>query len=572
MLQNMHAWVKGWISWVLVGGLVLVFALWGLSGLMEGGVRQTVAVEVNDEPISQHELQITYERMAKQQQEIFAANNIEMPIDQKVLKEQALKMLIDEKLMVQAVTRGGYAVSKEQVDQQLLNFPDFQINGVFSRDRFEQVAASILLSPAELKQKFYQYILVNQLRTGVMESAFILKNEVEAAIKLIEQTRDVNYLLLTPEKYISSMNPTEDALQAYYEQHKENFRTNEQLSLAFIELRASDLEKQVTITDDDLSEYYQTHLAIYTKAGVAEPLSDVSADIKARLKAERTAELFSQTLDDLSTRVFEDPSSLQATADHFGLKVQQTGFFDKKGATSGISIPIENEAAARREAASNRSVQIVHEDCEQSKQRSCGLISDGYIYPRVLNAAFSDDVLHQRNNSEPIEIAPQQVVVIRLNDYKPSSIPAFDTVKNEVKVQVALQQATDKVQQVATDLLANIEKETSPLQAADQVGAKWVQQIGMTRQKINNQPELTKAIFALKAPENSDKPTIGNVELAEGSRAIVLLTGVHDGVVSGDQNKLLSYADTLLEAEAFTDLMLYAEGLHDRAKIVEEKE
>jgi len=41
-------------------------------------------------------------------------------------------------------------------------------------------------------------------------------------------------------------------------------------------------------------------------------------------------------------------------------------------------IPIENEVAARRETASNRSVQIVHEDCEQSKQRSRSFISDGY--------------------------------------------------------------------------------------------------------------------------------------------------------------------------------------------------
>jgi len=42
------------------------------------------------------------------------------------------------------------------------------------------------------------------------------------------------------------------------------------------------------------------------------------------------------------------------------------------------NIPIENEVATRREVVSNRSVQIVHEDCEQPKQRSSGFISDGY--------------------------------------------------------------------------------------------------------------------------------------------------------------------------------------------------
>ena len=43
------------------------------------------------------------------------------------------------------------------------------------------------------------------------------------------------------------------------------------------------------------------------------------------------------------------------------------------------SIPIANEVAARRELVSNRSVQIVHEDCEQVKQRSRSFIGDGYL-------------------------------------------------------------------------------------------------------------------------------------------------------------------------------------------------
>ena len=41
--------------------------------------------------------------------------------------------------------------------------------------------------------------------------------------------------------------------------------------------------------------------------------------------------------------------------------------------------PIANEVAARREVVSNRSVQIVHEDCEQPKQRSCNFIGDGRV-------------------------------------------------------------------------------------------------------------------------------------------------------------------------------------------------
>ena len=44
-----------------------------------------------------------------------------------------------------------------------------------------------------------------------------------------------------------------------------------------------------------------------------------------------------------------------------------------------LAIPIGNEIVTRREVVSNRSVQIVHEDCEQPKQRCHDFISDGYI-------------------------------------------------------------------------------------------------------------------------------------------------------------------------------------------------
>jgi len=42
--------------------------------------------------------------------------------------------------------------------------------------------------------------------------------------------------------------------------------------------------------------------------------------------------------------------------------------------------PIDNGVSARRETVSNRSVQIVHENCEQLKQRSQKFISDGYTH------------------------------------------------------------------------------------------------------------------------------------------------------------------------------------------------
>jgi len=635
MLQNMHNFVKGWFSWVLVGGLVLVFALWGLEGLLGGNLSEKPAVEVNGDAIGQHELQVTYERMARQQQEIFAANGLDIPFNQELLKQQALKMLIDEKLLVQAVKQGEYAISSKQLDEQLLNFPEFQENGVFSAERFNQVAASMFLSPAELKQKFYQYVLVDQMRTGLMDSAFALENEVENAIKLIEQKRNVRYLSLSVTNFYNTVNPTQEELQAYYDTHKDNYASPEQVSLDYIVFGNDNLAKDVVITDEDMENYYTANISSYSsqatrdaahilvalpenasaadeksakarideyqqrlqkgesfaslakqysddkfsspsggnlgwaaytdvdktdpvkaaiislkkvgevagpvcskygfhlvtlladKPAVAQPLSAVKDDIRKRLLADRTSELFTQQMDELSTLAFEHPDSLQPAADRFGLKIQQTPLFDKKG---GADI------------ASNR---------------------------RIINAAFSAEVLTQHNNSEPIEIAPQQVAVIRIREHKPAAIHLFADVKQEVRAAVVQQQAVKKVADQADAIVAQLQKGGSGAQATVNIaGAQWVQQTGMTRRDSNATSDAVDAIFRLAKPSSADKPTIGNIPLPTGDRVVAVLTAVQDGVVGDD---VKSYADSLMEAQAYTDVMLFAKGLHDRADIVEPK-
>ena len=42
--------------------------------------------------------------------------------------------------------------------------------------------------------------------------------------------------------------------------------------------------------------------------------------------------------------------------------------------------------------------------------------------PKVLAAAFSDDVLVEGHNSELIEVGPQQTVVVRVADHEPAGV------------------------------------------------------------------------------------------------------------------------------------------------------
>ena len=96
-------------------------------------------------------------------------------------------------------------------------------------------------------------------------------------------------------------------------------------------------------------------------------------------------------MSDLSNLAFES-SDLQRLSDELGLDILTSGDFDRSGGG--------------------------------------GLFSE----PRILEAAFSDEVMLDGNNSDVIEIGGERAVVLRVNTITPEGILPLDDVEPEIAV------------------------------------------------------------------------------------------------------------------------------------------
>lgn len=258
MLEQIRDWTKGWFAWVIIILLAFVFTLWGVYGYM--GVASTeseIAVTVNGQDIPR----VTVERLAQRLQQDAIANGQKVQLDE--LRQEATEQLIIQTLLLQDAEKHGFAAHKKTVDHYILQLPEFQADGKFSPELFEQLSRQAGYTPYDLRQIIADDVMVAQLRAGIMGSAFMLPNEIARFLSLQMQTRDIQYLTFPVDYFVKKREISEDEIQQYYTTHSQQWVTPEQVSIEYIELTAEDAAKGINITDAEIQAYYDQNLSQY---------------------------------------------------------------------------------------------------------------------------------------------------------------------------------------------------------------------------------------------------------------------------------------------------------------------
>ena len=128
-LQNIHDWAKGWFAIIVVAFISVPFVFWGINYYFGGGGTVVVA-KVNDEELTLRQFQSAYLQYRQQMQALLGERFNALSDD--VLKQDALRQLIDSELLMQAGLKAGLRISDEQVRERIRNFAAFKRDGVFT--------------------------------------------------------------------------------------------------------------------------------------------------------------------------------------------------------------------------------------------------------------------------------------------------------------------------------------------------------------------------------------------------------------------------------------------------------
>ncbi|MFV9473699.1 SurA N-terminal domain-containing protein [Advenella sp. RU8] len=153
--------------------------------------------------------------------------------------------------------------------------------------------------------------------------------------------------------------------------------------------------------------------------GAVQPLSAIKNDVLEEIRLQLASEKFAELATGLTQQVNDDRSSLQGVVDSLQLELKTV---------NGV---------ARDQLLTDKQV--------SDNAASASADAKYFESPRVREVLFSDEVLKQKLNSGVIEISPSELLVVRVAQEVPATIPALDTVKTEVeailKNEKALEQA-----------------------------------------------------------------------------------------------------------------------------------
>ena len=409
--------------------------------------------------------------------------------------------------------------------------------GRFDPERYRRLLAAQGLSVPQFEAGVREDLLVDQLRRGVGGTAFVADSELDLWIRIQDERRELGYLLLPLERFASGREPDEEALRAYYEAHRDEFLRPEQVSIRYLELSVDDLAREEQVTEEELRAYYEEHAADYQapeQRRARHILIRVAPDAseeevaKARARAEALLEELRGGADfaELARKHSQDPGSARQGGDlgFFGPGVMDPAFeqavfaLKAPGEVAGpVRTPfgfhlvqlvevrpgetrpfeaVREEIARRlrREKAARRffdlSEQLANLSFEnpgslEPAAEALGLeIREAGPFTReagegiaaraeVRRAAFDPEVLEGGNNSDPVELAPDHWVVLRVKEHLPAAPRPFEEVRREVRERVRQEQAQAAARKAAEEALRRLRAGEDPARVAEDLGGRW---------------------------------------------------------------------------------------------------
>lgn len=589
MLTFIRERAQGWLAWVIVGLLIIPFALWGINEYFGTGGGVNMAT-VNGSDISQREFQQAYFEQRNRMQQMLGEQYDSRLFDAQI-RENVISELINRELIRQYAVDNGYRISESLVVNTIRSQEAFQESGVFSTNLYEQQVRAQGQSPAAFEQRVQRTMLVSQVPEALVNTAIVTDLEVDMAIRLQEQKRDIQYLVLPVSNYRDESAADDSAIQAFYDNNPQRFLTEEQVRVEYVELAANQLTPDETPDEATLREFYESRVSEYrvpeerqarhiliqvvedadeaTVAAARAKADDVLAKIRA-----------GESFEDLAKTHSDDIGSAQAGGDlgFFNRGVMDPAFEDaafalKKGDVSDLvrtsfgfhilkldaireskgksfeDVRAELLAEYQQDIAERKYFELAEELTNlayetpdslrevadqvelELKQSTLFGRSGGpgvLAHPRVVMAAFSADVLQQGYNSEPVEIAKNHVVVLRLLEHREASQQALETVREQVKTQLLTEAARDAAAEAGRAALAQLQAGESSATLAQSLSVAWQQTTGLGRDSRDVQPILANEAFRLTRPP-VDGTTYGSVVLANGDFALIQLTAVSDG-------------------------------------------
>jgi len=500
---------------IIILSFVIGYAMLSTPGGPGGDDPTAEAAMVNSTSISYSDFQSTYSNLYQLYQNIYQDQFTPALEKQLKLAEKSINSLIDQLLLRNEAERLQIEVTGKELVESIAQIPAFQENGVFNKERYLQVLAYQRMNSDEFEALQRNELIVNKVREQLQSGVTVTDAEVDEEFRNNNQKINLNFVSLTSASFEKKVKVTDKALEAYFAEQQETFRTPEMVALRYLQFEPQRYLEEVTFDDSELEKYYRRHLdqfEIIEKVKASHILIKVDEGTDEKIRAEKRtfaeklreeakagkdfAELARVNSDDKASAVkggnlgyftrgsmvkpFEDaafnmnPGDISELVETtFGYHIIKVEEYTEPGVLSMEAALDEVKQGLRAEKAKKLAFEKAMDayninrktgDLETAaKSNELGLketgpfARDGYIdgigrNEEIINAAL---LLEENNLAKPV-VADDGVFLFGLKERIASHIPEFTEVKDLVTAAYQAVEATKVAKEAAEKLVAEL--------------------------------------------------------------------------------------------------------------------
>ena len=249
-------WVGKTIMAVVMGVLIISFGVWGIADIFRGFGQSTVA-KVGHTEISLNEFRQIYTDRLQQISRQFGRPLTPDQARAFGLDRQVLQQTIAEAALDEEARRLGLGQSDDQIRQLIMNDPNFKgVGGAFDANRFQAVIRNFGYTEQRYVSEQRKVSLRRQITGTIGAGLEPPKAMLEVLTRFQNEQRAIEFVKLDAAQAGTIDAPSPEALAAYFEDHKVQFRAPEFRKIAFVVISPEEIGKWTQVSDDDAKKLF----------------------------------------------------------------------------------------------------------------------------------------------------------------------------------------------------------------------------------------------------------------------------------------------------------------------------
>ncbi len=603
MLEHIRSRTQTKLAKVILGIIIIPFALFGIDSYLSSVGSNVKIASVNDEPITSQELDKT------ESQFIAQIKSQDESVDPKTFqniefKKAVLDKLITTKLVKQEIKNSGFYISDNQVGSYISGMPEFQRDGRFSQAQYDEILSINRLTPKEFDDSIRNDLGSQQVRDSLRKLIYTPKNKIQPLVNLAYQKRDVSIFELKQNTYKKKVDLSDKALKKVYEESKSSFIQSDQVKIEFIIYSVAGIVPNIKVADDVVKNYFTNNINRY-QADQQRRAKHILFTIRSDMADNEISEIKTKALTILkevrknpktfkknAAKYSQDPESSKMGGDlGFFSRGDMTKAFDNqvfKMSKNQISDLVQTEFGyhiimltdikgeevkfesvknkikgellfnlALAEYGSNAEdfSNIIYEQSENLQKAANKFdlkIQDSewlsfedakkfFNNEAFAQAIFDKDAIAEKRNIPAIEASPNNLVAARVIDYRPSATKPFEEVRGTIKEFLVEAESQKLLIDAGIKLIQDVKLNPKAIDWIDQLVIDRVDRKGLSDSLIN-------AIFKI---DDTQLPSYSGLYDSNGEYVIVKLNKVVTENVEDNDSIDTYYNDyiALIEAE-----------------------